>query len=144
MAQPVRVLLIDDEPMVGKRLVPALSRIGCQVEFHVDPVAALERLGVAAFDIVVTDIRMGPVGGLQVLARVMEEAPRTKVVIITGYAMMSLAREAMKKGAYDFLAKPFTPDELRAVVARAATELGLGDSLIEPADGPVVGQGSVT
>lgn len=129
MIQQVKVLLIDDEPMVGKRLVPALNKIGCEVEFHADPLAALERIGATEFDIVVTDIRMGPVGGLQVLARVTEVAPRTKVIIITGYAMISLAREAMKKGAYDFIAKPFKPDELRAVVVRAAVELGLGAGL---------------
>ncbi len=125
MEDGVRVLLVDDEPIVGRRLAPALARIGCEVEVHEDPVRAIERIGEARFDVVVTDVRLGEMSGLQVLARVQAVSPRTKVIVITGYAMLPLAREAMKKGAYDFIAKPFTPDELRSVVARAAADLGL-------------------
>jgi DNA-binding NtrC family response regulator len=68
---------------------------------------------------------MGDIDGLQVLERVRQRFPRAKVVMITGYATMSLARSAMEKGAFDFIAKPFTPDDLRSVVARAAAELGI-------------------
>jgi DNA-binding NtrC family response regulator len=53
-----------------------------------------------------------------------ETSPRTKVIMITGYAMIALAREAMEKGAFDFIAKPFKPDDLRRVIAKAAKELG--------------------
>lgn len=129
MLESVKILLVDDEPMVGKRLVPALTRIGAKVEFFDDPVAALERIGEVEYDIVITDVRMGAVDGLQVLRRVASASPRTKVIIITGFAMMHLAREAMKDGAFDLIAKPFTPDELRAVVVRAAEALGLHDRL---------------
>ena len=124
MAEGLRVLIVDDEPMVGKRLVPALAKIGCQVEFFFDPVAALQRINEEEFDVVVTDIRMSNVDGIQILKRVRERSPRTKVVIITGYAMMSLAREAMKLGAFDFIAKPFKPEDLRQVIARAAETIG--------------------
>ncbi|MBW2127855.1 MAG: response regulator, partial [Deltaproteobacteria bacterium] len=51
-------------------------------------------------------------------------SPRTKVIMITGYAMMAVAREAMEKGAFDFISKPFKPDDLRKVIARAAEALG--------------------
>ena len=123
MGDGLRVLIVDDEPMVGKRLTPALAKIGCEVEFFFDPVAALHRLDEQEFDVVVTDIRMSNVDGIQILKRVRERSSRTKVIIITGYAMMSLAREAMKLGAFDFIAKPFKPDELREIVASAGEAL---------------------
>ena len=123
MGGGLKVLLVDDEPMVGKRLAPALTKSGYEVESYDDPGAALERIDAVEFDVVVTDIRMSNIDGIQVLRRVRERSERTRVVIITGYATMSLAREAMKMGAFDFIAKPFKPDELRAIVARAAASL---------------------
>ena len=125
MSDQLQVLLLDDEPIVGKRLKPALAKIGCEVEIFEDPEQALIRLGRKEFDVVVTDIRMDEIDGLTVLQFVREKWPRTKVIMITGYAMMSLAREAMEKGAFDFIAKPFKPDDLRRVIAKAAQALGL-------------------
>ena len=125
MADGLEVLLLDDEPIVGKRLKPALAKIGCNVEVFEDPRKALERIDQKEFDIVVTDIRMDEVDdGLQVLQHVREASERTKVIMITGYAMMAVAREAMEKGAFDFIAKPFKPDDLRKVIAKAAKALG--------------------
>jgi DNA-binding NtrC family response regulator len=136
MSDRLEVLLLDDEPIVGKRLKPALTKIGCHVETFEDPKAALKRIDEKEFDVVVTDIRMEEVNGIQVLEHVKKKSARTKVIIITGYAMMSLAREAMKKGAFDFIAKPFTPDDLRNIVSKAAIALGVTlDS--EPKEYPV-------
>ena len=123
MPDKLRVLLLDDEPMVGKRLKPALEKIGCDVESFQDPKRALERIDQEEFDIVVTDVRMDEIDGLQVLEYVKEKHPRTKVIIITGYAMMALARQAMEKGAFDFIAKPFTPNDLREIIEKAAKAL---------------------
>jgi DNA-binding NtrC family response regulator len=67
---------------------------------------------------------MDEIDGIQVLEHVTEKSPRTKVIMITGYAMIALAREAMEKGAFDFIAKPFQPDDLRKVIAKAARALG--------------------
>ena len=125
MSQPLKVLLLDDEPIVGKRLKPALTKIGCEVEVFEDSRQALERIDQKDFDIVITDIRMDEVDGIEILEHVHQTTPRTKVIMITGYAMMSLAKKAMEKGAFDFIAKPFKPDDLRRVVARAAEALGL-------------------
>ena len=125
MSEPLKVLLLDDEPIVGKRLKPALTKIGCEVEVFEDSRKALERIDQIDFDIVITDIRMDEVDGIEILERVRQKSPRTKVIMITGYAMMSLAKKAMEKGAFDFIAKPFKPDDLRRVVARAAGALGL-------------------
>lgn len=124
MADSLEILLLDDEPIVGKRLKPALSKFGCNVEVFQDPLAAVDRLGEKIFDIVVTDIRMDEMDGMQILEYVLEKSARTKVIMITGYAMISVAREAMEKGAFDFIAKPFKPDDLRNVIAKAAQALG--------------------
>jgi DNA-binding NtrC family response regulator len=126
MAQRLDVLLLDDEPIVGKRLKPALSKLDCEVEVFDNPRLALQRLAEKDFDIVVTDIRMDEVDGIQVLEETLKKSPRTKVIMITGYAMMSVAREAMGKGAFDFISKPFSPDDLRKVIVRAAESLGHG------------------
>jgi len=136
MSKKLEVMLLDDEPIVGKRLKPALAKIGCDVEVFQDPKEALERIQEKEFDIVVTDIRMDEIDGMQVLKNVIRKSPRTKVIMITGYAMMSLAREAMDKGAFDFIAKPFQPDDLRKVIAKAAKALGSSvDFDIPVADG---------
>jgi DNA-binding NtrC family response regulator len=124
MAGKLEILLLDDEPIVGKRLKPALAKIGCNVEVFEDPRQALDRIHQKTFDIVVTDIRMDGIDGLEILEHVLRKSPRTKVIMITGYAMMAVAREAMEKGAYDFISKPFTPDDLRKVIAMAAQALG--------------------
>ena len=124
MQEGLEVLLLDDEPIVGKRLKPALAKIGCNVEVFEDPKRALERIDQKEFDIVVTDIRMDETDGLEVLQHVLKTSERTKVIMITGYAMMSVARDAMEKGAFDFIAKPFKPDDLRKVIVKAAKALG--------------------
>jgi DNA-binding NtrC family response regulator len=74
-------------------------------------------------DIVVSDIRMRSMDGIQVMNRVSQKSTRTKVVLITGYATMELAREAMAKGAFDFIAKPFKSREIRETIQRAAEAL---------------------
>lgn len=124
MPERLQVLILDDEPIVGRRLQPALSKIGCDVEIFDSPASALERIREKAFHIVVTDIRMDDIDGIEVLERVMDLHPGTRVVMITGYATVEMAREAEAKGAFDFIAKPFKPQELRDVIAKAAESIG--------------------
>jgi DNA-binding NtrC family response regulator len=124
MAKTLKVMILDDEPIVGKRLKPALTKYGIEVEVFEDPVKALNRLNEKDFDIVVTDVRMEEVDGIQVLERVLSRSQRTKVVIITGYATIEVAQEALAKGAFDFITKPFKPNDLRAVINKAALSLG--------------------
>lgn len=120
----LRVMIVDDEPIVGKRLTPTLEKQGFLVESFVDPTRALGRLQEEEFDIVVTDLRMEEVDGIGVLEHVMESCPNTRVIFITGYATVEVAREALVKGAFDFIAKPFKPKELRGVINKAALSLG--------------------
>ena len=124
MERRLQVLVLDDEPIVGKRLQPALAKVGCDVEVFEAPRPALERIEAKRFDVVVTDIRMDEVDGIEVLEKVLARWPETRVIMITGYATVEVAREAMAKGAFDFIAKPFKPQELRDVIAKAAEALG--------------------
>ena len=136
MSEPLKVLLLDDEPIVGKRLKPALTKIGCEVEVFEDSCKALERIDQMDFDIVITDIRMDEVDGIEILEHVHEKSPRTRVIIITGYAMMSLAKKAMEKGAFDFIAKPFNLREMRQGIDKAIEALKASDQK-PPAGGAV-------
>lgn len=115
----LEVLVLDDEPIVGKSLRMALSKLGLKVEVFEDPEAAMKRIDEKTFDVVVTDVVMGDIDGIQVLERVMQRSPRTKVVIITAFAMMEMARKAMERGAFDFIAKPFDAAEIRTIVSKA-------------------------
>jgi DNA-binding NtrC family response regulator len=123
MVRQLSVLVVDDEPIVGKRLRPTLEKQGHTVEVFEDGASALARIGERTFDIVVTDVRMDDIDGIQVLEAVQAMSTRTKVILITGYATVELAREALAKGAFDFIAKPFTPKDLRAIVDKAAKQL---------------------
>ena len=122
--EKLHVMILDDEPIVGKRLQPALTKAGFEVEFFEDPAKALSRLNEKEFDIVVTDLRMEGLDGIHVLEHIMERCKHTRVILITGYATVEVAREALVKGAFDFIAKPFKPRDLTAVVNKAALSLG--------------------
>jgi DNA-binding NtrC family response regulator len=121
----VEVLLVDDEPIVGQRLKSGLVKMGCEVETFENPLAAMDRIARKKFDIVITDVMMAEATGIQVLEAARKLNPGVKVIIITGYATAELAREAMDKGAFDMIAKPFKPADLRALVIRAIQDLGI-------------------
>ena len=123
MSEGLSVLVLDDEEIVGKRLRTALESSGYAVEVFQSSRQAVERISEREFDIVVTDVRMEEVDGMQVLDHVLKSSERTKVIIITGYATVELAREALTRGAFDFIAKPFKPADLREVIERAAKQL---------------------
>ena len=127
MDKKLSVMIIDDEPIVGKRLKQALRKFGIDVEVFEDSEEALNRLKDRKFDVVVTDIRMEKIDGIQILENVLEHSNQTKVIIITGYATINVAQEALAKGAFDFIAKPFKPDDLRSVINKAALSLGFSN-----------------
>ena len=127
MEKKLQIMIIDDEPIVGKRLKQALTKFGIDVEVFEDPEIAVNRMEDKRFDIVVTDIRMDKVDGIQILERVLQRRDHTRVIIITGYATIEVAQEALVKGAFDFIAKPFKPNDLRAVINKAALSLGFSN-----------------
>ncbi|MBI9086070.1 MAG: response regulator [Desulfobacterales bacterium] len=117
------ILIVDDEPIVGDRLKSFLTKDGHQVEAFTDPGAALARLDGKRFDILISDIRMGEIDGIQIMEKVFEKRLPIKVIMITGYATMELARESMTKGAFDFIAKPFKLKEIRHTIQQAIASL---------------------
>jgi DNA-binding NtrC family response regulator len=117
------ICIIDDEVVVCKRLQQFLGKAKHNVETFVDSTTALKRLDEKKFDIVVTDIRMDNIDGMDVLNHVIKKGDDTKVIMITGYATIEIAREAQAKGAFDFISKPFKPQDLQEVIDRAAREL---------------------
>jgi len=121
--QPLSIMLIDDESIVGKRLKPALEKTGDLVETFENGEDALARFDEIPFDIVVTDIRMEKIDGIEILEQVLAKSTRTKVIIITGYSTVEITSEALSKGAFDFIAKPFKPADLREIIKRASSEL---------------------
>jgi len=120
----LQVLVLDDEPIVGRRVKPALEKLGVEVEIFEDPLAAVTRLRDKQFDVVVTDLKMGKLDGMKLLEEGAIKKERTKVIIITGFATIELAREALSKGAFEFIAKPFKTRQLRDAISRAAKALG--------------------
>lgn len=116
------VLVVDDEEVAVRNLRYALEKEGYDVVGVNNGAAALTSLEERHFDVVLTDLRMEKIDGMQVLRRAQELYPDTPVIIITGYATVSSAVDAMKEGAYHYVAKPFRLDEVRLVV-RDAVEL---------------------
>ncbi len=114
-----RVLVVDDEDVVIRSCRRVLSDSGFEVEAATDGSAALEKIGQHEFDVVLLDIMMPGIDGVEVLRRIKEDHPQVEVVMITGRAQIDTAVRSMKLGAFDYLPKPFDPDELRLTVERA-------------------------
>jgi DNA-binding NtrC family response regulator len=121
-----RILVVDDEPGICRTCVKILSKEGHLVEYALNGYDALKKMQEEAFDVIITDLKMSSMGGMEVLRRVKESYPDSMVIVITGYATVSSAVEVMRMGAYDYLPKPFTPEELRTVVRRAITDREVG------------------
>lgn len=115
---PTRVVVIDDDQAIRISCRRILSRQGYEVEVFERGADGLARVRQAAPPLLLVDLKMPEMDGFQVLEEVRRVDPGVVVVVITGYATIATAVEAMKAGAYDFLPKPFTPDELRLVVER--------------------------
>jgi two-component system, NtrC family, response regulator PilR len=120
-----KLLVVDDERSMRELLTVMLRRDGYDVTLAEGGPAALDVLAQAAFDLVVTDLRMPRVDGLGVLRAVKERAPRTIVIVITAFASTETAVEAMKLGAYDYITKPFKLDEIRVTIGNALERLRL-------------------
>lgn len=114
-----RLLVVDDEAIVGKRLKQVFSKMGFEIETYTEAVSALEAAAARPFDVVVTDLKMEGMDGMEVLRKVKAMNPATRVIIITGYASPDTAELAQQQGVFEFLAKPFRLDELKQVIFRA-------------------------
>jgi len=114
-----RILVVDDEEIVLRSCLRILSGDEFQVETVQDGRQALQKVEENLYDVMILDIMMPNVDGLEVLRRVKETHPNVDIIMVTGLAQIDTAVKAMKLGAFDYIAKPFEPDELKLVVQRA-------------------------
>jgi len=117
-APRAQVLVVDDEENVLITTGAILELDGYAVTTASSAAAALELLSRRAFDVVVSDLRIGDAAGLHVLSEAQRFSPDTATVVVTGYATLDAATEAIRSGVYDFLLKPCDPEQLRLVGAR--------------------------
>ena len=125
MASQGKLLIVDDEKIALKNLEHVLKKDGYEVVSTQSGANALAMLEKQTFDVVLTDLRMEKVDGMQVLKKCREYMPDSEVIMITGYATLESAVEAMKQGAFYYIAKPFRLDEVRKMVAEALEKIHL-------------------
>ena len=114
-----RILIVDDEMDTLDACAQTLGREGYEVETSDSALKALEMIKSHQYDVAITDLKMPRMDGIELLKAIKKLDPDVAVVMITGYATIETAVESMKEGAYDYIPKPFTPDELRIVVRKA-------------------------
>ena len=124
MANP-RILVVDDEMIVCESCKRILDEEGYEVETSLSGQEAFEKIKESVFDIVITDLKMPTIDGMDVLKYIRKDYPDTIVIMITGFSTVETAVEAMKLGAFDYIPKPFTPDEVSVVVKKALEKRSL-------------------
>ena len=113
-----RILVVEDDPILRRFVADVLKRKGCDVTSVENGMAALEEIDKKQFHLVISDLKMQGMDGLELLTRVKKMVPTTEVIIITAYGSVSSAVEAMKKGAFDYITKPIELEELDIVIDR--------------------------
>jgi len=112
------ILIVDDEKNICLTLSQALEVLGAETDTALNGEEALVKLEKKEFGLILLDLRMPGMDGMEVLRRVREIRPDIRVIILTAYGTIESAVEAMKLGAVDFIQKPFSPDEIRGLVSR--------------------------
>jgi DNA-binding NtrC family response regulator len=112
---PRNILVIDDEVAVNNNIRKILVKKGYLVDQAVTKAEALEKIEAGPYRLVLLDLKIPGVKGLELLKAVRDKNPATNVIIISGYASIETAVESARQGAVDYLPKPFTPDEIRTV-----------------------------
>ena len=112
------ILIVDDEPLVRSSLSELLTLLGYTVSTAGNGKEALELLRDYTADIIITDIKMPEMDGIQLLNQVKKRHPEVPVILITGYGSIDSAVEAMKQGAYDYITKPIVDSEIKIVIER--------------------------
>jgi two-component system alkaline phosphatase synthesis response regulator PhoP len=116
--ESAHILVVDDEGAIRYSISKTLQRVGYQVSAAASGEEALEMLTEQTFDVVLTDIRMPGLTGVELLAKIKEKAPDAIVILMTGYASLGTAVESLRLGAHDYLIKPSSSQDIRQSVAR--------------------------
>ncbi len=119
MPQENKILVIDDELSVCKGCKRIFEEEGWSVKTALSGKEGLDKAREESFDVIVVDFKMPDISGMEVIRNVKQEQPDVVTIMITGYASIPSATEAIKLGAEDYLPKPFTPDEINLVVEKA-------------------------
>lgn len=114
-----KILVIDDEDIVRTSCNRTLTPEGYEVKMAQNGMDGLKMASEESFDLVLTDLKMPDMDGIEVLRQIKEQWPEFEVIIITGYQTVDTAVKAIKLGAFDYIEKPFTPDALIAAVSKA-------------------------
>jgi len=122
MDEKTKILVVDDEEIVRLSHIRSLASIHCNVEVVRDGSEALRVMEQRPADVVLLDLRMPGMDGMTVLKTIKQRWPETEVVIITGYPTVETAKEAVRLGAFDYLAKPVGPDDVINVANGAMTQ----------------------
>jgi DNA-binding NtrC family response regulator len=118
MKREVNILVVDDDEIVRESLLEWLREDGYHVEAAEDGFKALEKFKERSWNIALVDLKMPKMDGLELMEKIKETRPETEVIIITAYATVNTAVQAIKVGAYDYLVKPFNPEELSLIIKR--------------------------
>jgi len=118
----INVLVIDDEKSMLEMMEIVLAKENCSIVTTPDPIKGLELVKTNDFDVIIQDLKMPKMGGLELLEKIKNLHPKTPVIIITAFSTWDNAVEAMRLGAFDYIKKPFDTDNIRAVVTRAAQQ----------------------
>lgn len=127
----MRILIVDDEKNIRRALTLALESMEHEVECASNSALALAAARATSFDVVLLDLKLSQESGLDVLEEILRISPQTAVVMVTAYASIETAVEAMRRGAFDYLPKPCTPDQVRQVLARIEKTRKLERRLVE-------------
>ncbi len=127
----MRILIVDDEPNIRQTLRVALESSGHVIEEAATAAAATAALARRPADVALIDLRLGTESGLDLIEPFLVQTPRLAVVVITAHASIDSAVEAMRRGAFDYLPKPFTPGQVRAVIERVGKVRGLRDRVAD-------------
>ena len=121
----LRLLVVDNEAAHARAMTESLEKVGYKCEVATRGPDAAKLIDRETYDIIITDMVMNEVDGMQILAQARKRLPDCEVVMVTGHATVPVAVEAMQKGAFNFLEKPITPVRLRAIVDKAAEAVSL-------------------
>jgi len=137
----MRILVVDDEKNIQRTMLLALESMGHDATSAKNGSLAIEALNAEKFDVVFLDLKLGQENGLDVLQDILRVSSRTAVIIFTAFASIDTAVEAMRRGAFDYLSKPFTPDQIRQVLSHVERTRRLEKRVVElesrvAADGP--------